>query len=236
MTAFLPTHRVPPTGIDSWPRPDPQAPRGPRIEGGLELQVVERLGDWAKVTFSNGWSAWVDGRTLVGHGPGASSPHAVAAAHPGAATVSHSGSSFDLQALLADRTKASALGGALLVALASLLPWLRGGGASSNSFDVPVQFLFDYKTASDGIKLGWLLLIVAAAIIVVVVKGADPRITRGAGIVAIAVAALYVVQLQRLVSSADGASLTDFVGVGVLVAAVGGLLATFAPQIGARKR
>jgi len=28
------------------------------------VAVVERKGDWARVTASNGWSGWVDGRRL----------------------------------------------------------------------------------------------------------------------------------------------------------------------------
>jgi hypothetical protein len=226
MTAFVPTHRVPPTGIDSWPRPDPQAAVGPRIDGGLDVQVVDGLGDWAKVMFSNGWTTWVDGRLLVGAHTATPTRRAAAGALGG----------VDLRALLADRTKALSCAGALLLALASVLSWLRGTGISQNSFDVPVKFLFDYEISSNsGPKVGWLLLALAVAVVIAVVKAAWPRLVRGLGGVAVAVAVLYVIQLQRLVSKAPGASLTDAVGFGVVAAAVGGALIAFADRLGTKR-
>ena len=213
--------------MDSWPRPDPSAVAGPRIGGGLEVQVVDRLGDWAKVMFDNGWTAWVDGRLLVARG----------AAPAVRATPAAAGATFDFQAILADRTKSFALGGALLVLLSSILPWFRGGGTSTNAFDVQLQFLFDYKTTSTGgLKVGWLLLALAIAIVVAVVKNADTRIVMGAGIGAIAVAALFGIQLQRFVSKVPGASLTDAIGFGVLLAAAGGALVAFSFKLGAKTR
>jgi hypothetical protein len=38
------------------------------LGGRLELVVVERAGDWARVVAVNGWSGWVDGRRLVPRG------------------------------------------------------------------------------------------------------------------------------------------------------------------------
>ena len=57
MTPFAPTHRVPAGGMDSWPRPDANAPQGPHIDEGLVVQTTDRVGDWAKVVFDNGWTA-----------------------------------------------------------------------------------------------------------------------------------------------------------------------------------
>jgi phosphatidylserine synthase len=100
-----------------------------------------------------------------------------------------------------------------------------------------MQFLFDYKTTSTGgLKVGLLLLAVAVLSVAALWRGMDKRIQRGAGIAAIAIPALYVLQLQRLVSAAEGASLTDIVGFGVLPALVGGVLITFAPQLATYKR
>ncbi len=62
--AWAPTHRVPPEGMQAWTAPDPA---GPPIDlgGGLPVAVAERLGDWARVVASNGWTGWVDARRLV---------------------------------------------------------------------------------------------------------------------------------------------------------------------------
>jgi hypothetical protein len=61
--AWSPTHTVPAGGMTAWARPDAQGPGTP-LAAGLPVAVVERLGDWARVTASNGWSGWADGRRL----------------------------------------------------------------------------------------------------------------------------------------------------------------------------
>lgn len=228
--AFLPTHTVPPAGMASWPRPDPQAAQGPHIGGGLSVQVVERYNDWAKVAFDNGWIAWVDGRLLVPRTAGPPS----AAAPPSIGKVG----SLDMAALTANAVKKLQLAGAGIVAVSSFLPWFRGqqGVKSANPFDISLKFLFDYKTQDRSPKLGLLLIAVAAAIVIAIAKSVDAKVLRGVALAASAVGVLYVVQLQRLVSQGQGVSLTDFVGFGVFAAIAGGLVAAFAPQIAARRR
>ena len=61
---FAATHLVPPEGLPSWAIPDPAGP-ATALGGGLEIEVVRRVSDWAEVRASNGWSGWVDGRRLV---------------------------------------------------------------------------------------------------------------------------------------------------------------------------
>ncbi|NJD28029.1 MAG: PrsW family intramembrane metalloprotease [Chloroflexi bacterium] len=61
---WIPTHLVPPEGLPSWDQPDPARPVT-QLAGNLPLAVVQRVGDWARVSASNGWSGWVDGRRLV---------------------------------------------------------------------------------------------------------------------------------------------------------------------------
>lgn len=221
MMPFTPTHRVPPGGMDSWPRPDAQAARGPRIDEGLLVHTTERVGDWAKVVFDNGWSAWVDGRLLAPM----QSPGRTAGSAGGAKRV-------DLAAILADRSRATGIGGALVVLLASVLPWLRGAGASANSYDVRAGFLVDYKsTARSGPTVGVLLLLVAVAVVVAIAAGARQPVTRVLGTATLAVPALYLVQLQRLVGDVPGASLTDFAGIGSVVAAAGAAVVLVAPRL-----
>ncbi|HXA29295.1 MAG TPA: hypothetical protein VN193_11185 [Candidatus Angelobacter sp.] len=62
--AWTATHRVPSGGMPSWPAPDPAAEPGPNLDPGLDVQVVEDRGDWARVVCDNGWSCWIDGRRL----------------------------------------------------------------------------------------------------------------------------------------------------------------------------
>lgn len=62
---FTPTHTAPASGLATYERPDPQLPPNASLDAGLEVQVIERLGQWARVLCSNGWSAWVDGAYLL---------------------------------------------------------------------------------------------------------------------------------------------------------------------------
>jgi hypothetical protein len=217
MMPFTPTHRVPATGMDSWPQADPQVPRGPRIDGGLDVQVLERQGDWTKVVFDNGWSAWVDGRMLASRDVGRASS---ASRAPRGADCS--------------RRTAAAIIGAGLVALASVAPWLRLG-ASSNAFDIPLSFLIDYKTTSDGMKVGWLLLAVAAGAVVVALMRLDVRAMRAVGGVAVAIPALFVVQMYRFLDASGGPGLSDVLGIGLVPAVGGGLVIAFAVELGGRR-
>jgi hypothetical protein len=62
---WSPTHRVPAEGMQVWAAPDPASAVVARLDPGLDLRVDEVAGAWARVTASNGWSGWVDGRLLV---------------------------------------------------------------------------------------------------------------------------------------------------------------------------
>ncbi|CAL9336261.1 hypothetical protein [Streptomyces sp. enrichment culture] len=61
---FRPTHVVPRHGMPAWDTPGTARPTVP-LDPFLPVQLLERMGDWARVLCSNGWSAWVDGRLLV---------------------------------------------------------------------------------------------------------------------------------------------------------------------------
>lgn len=63
-STFTPTHTVPAGGLSAWASPDPSAQPVTTLAQGLQLQLVESNGAWARVVASNGWSGWVDGRTL----------------------------------------------------------------------------------------------------------------------------------------------------------------------------
>jgi protease PrsW len=62
---FAPSHAVPAAGMLTWDAPDASRPPIVTLPPGVQLQVVEAAGAWARVVASNGWSGWVDGRLLV---------------------------------------------------------------------------------------------------------------------------------------------------------------------------
>lgn len=61
------THTAPEAGLQAWSAPDAGQPPVATVDPGLELQVLESRGAWARIVCSNGWEAWVDGRLLVAH-------------------------------------------------------------------------------------------------------------------------------------------------------------------------
>jgi hypothetical protein len=72
------THRVPDGGLPTFVNNQPSTP----LDAGLEVEVAERSGDWARVVASNGWECWVAGGTLVSLAAAAAPVAAVAAAGP----------------------------------------------------------------------------------------------------------------------------------------------------------
>ena len=62
---WSPTHVVPTGGMAAWDAPVSARPPVARLSERVELLVTARVGAWAQVRASNGWSGWVDGRLLV---------------------------------------------------------------------------------------------------------------------------------------------------------------------------
>jgi hypothetical protein len=61
--AWSPTHVVK-RNAKAWAEPDPAGASAGTLKRRVEVQVTERLGDWAHVVTSNGWSGWIDSRDL----------------------------------------------------------------------------------------------------------------------------------------------------------------------------
>jgi hypothetical protein len=210
--AYVATHHVPAAGLATWPSPDPTQMQGPRLVPALDVQVTERLGEWAHVSCSNGWSAWVDGRQLVPIGPAASTPSATAtrAARPGLATV-----------LVA--------AGAVLVAVGGALPWMTAGGSSVSAWDLTLRFLFVDMRDSTGPDLGPFLLIPLVAFLPLLRRRPVPWVVLA--VLAVASVAPLVATLVRVNQLDYGPSL----GIGAIVTFVGGLVLGVAAWQGRRQ-
>jgi len=63
VAAFEPTHAAPAAGLKTWVAPGGEP--APDLPGGMEVELAERQGDWARVVCSNEWSTWVDARRLI---------------------------------------------------------------------------------------------------------------------------------------------------------------------------
>lgn len=146
------THAVPEGGMGASAAPDPsQAPMA-HLGAATLLRVDERVRTWARVSASNGWTGWVDGRLLVpvGDGPGdrPSAAGVVApAALPGQETV-----------------WSIAMLGAVVVALATFTEFLQGfamGEISLSALTGDLEISDDFWTTMGVVSLvgGFLALL-----------------------------------------------------------------------------
>jgi hypothetical protein len=206
-------------------------------------------GDWAQITCSNGWTAWVDGRMLtpVSHGsePGAVAGGPVAGGPVADGAVAVASSRTGADAVQAPRPRSSAgrtfvvpsaatwpiSAGAALVALGAFLPWIDVGGGSRalSALDVPLAFLFGKDRLADGGPgVGLVLLVLAAAAFALGHLAGRERLAKVPGGLCVTVVVTFVVQLNALLSSARGAggqavpSLLDALGIGEWPTLAGG--------------
>lgn len=165
---FQTTHRAGPHGAPTWPTADPAAPPGPRLDPGLDVQVLERTGDWARVRCANGWEAWTDGRWLdpvtataapattpaPAPRPYAAPPTRGAATRPTGVTTG---------AVQAHEVVGAA--GALVALLGAFLPWYKAPGfdASINGFDIAFWALVTGNASDAEPKAGLLVVLGALA-------------------------------------------------------------------------
>jgi hypothetical protein len=140
---FRPTRRVPAAGVDARMVPDPQRLPDARLDPGLPVELVDEWNGWARVRCSNEWETWVDGRLL--EPLGGSSPNMARTLVVGALP-------------------------ALLVILASVLPWYSAGSEDVNAWDIQVVGLFTHEASDFDLDTGPVL--VALALVALALIGA----------------------------------------------------------------
>ena len=108
----------------------------------------------------------------------------------------------------------------------AFISWLSFGG-SSNAFDVPVQFLYDYQTtAGDDVSVGLLIVVVAVLVGVLDVVpafGGRVLLVRVLGLLLIALSAAFFIQLFIAANDLD-ISVRDIYELGPFLTAAGGLV------------
>jgi hypothetical protein len=114
--------------------------------------------------------------------------------------------------------------GGVLALISCFVAW----DGYDDSFDVPLQFLWD-KDASESVSLGIPLVSVAGAVALFAVSAVEPFVflRRLGGVVLLGVTALFVVQLGRRFGW-DNLSAGN-IEAGPYLAGAGGLLALLAP-------
>jgi hypothetical protein len=171
----------------AWETPDGTGPPAATLDAHLEVQVVERRADWARIVCSNGWGAWVDARRLLAAGgvPPVASAN-IASAPLAAATPVVASAAPMARTATPTRTRASGvasfrgvgvctLAGVVAVIVGSFLDWwsvtleFDSGSVTSatSAWDsVPVEFLVTGDVGSgDGLDVGPLLLVVVVLLI-----------------------------------------------------------------------
>jgi hypothetical protein len=131
------------------------------------------------------------------------------------------------------------IGVALLAAATSWLPWFKtyaagmftvtGSGAKQtlNAWDIPVRFIWSYRSPRGGPSLGWFVLGAALGVVLLAFfadQGARTlsRLLAAAGGV---MAIMFLVQIARIVDRTPtfgviDVGITDFAGIGVYLALV----------------
>ena len=59
---------IPGQGLAAWMVPDPSQPPVAQLPAWLPVEIADAHGAWAMVRTADGWTGWVDGRSLVSEG------------------------------------------------------------------------------------------------------------------------------------------------------------------------
>ena len=124
-----------------------------------------------------------------------------------------------------------ALAGGVLVAVTGWLDWTSRTtvGPDESAFKFPAKFVLDYQSLREGLSLGVVVLVLGLLIALAAFApgAAGPVLGVLLGIAAGLLAFLFVYQVHVLLDENDvaGVTLTDALGIGPYLAAVGGALA-----------
>ncbi len=233
---------VPAGGIPVFAAPDASVAPVAELPSGHEVTVVGRRPPWVHIQAGDGLDGWVDGTALAGVAVGANAvPETdfVPDAHPfqvsnRARVVEKKRGSL----LIALGPALGALGG-LIAILGAALPWVQVFNAPISDVSVyhlPVRVLSGWSEAyHGGFALGWVITIVAGVGALVSMISGGGIVRRILGFAVMMMCAVYLLQTQDLLSSADrglgtGLNVWDIVDYGVAVTFGGGLLMLSSPS------
>jgi hypothetical protein len=220
---WAPTHTVPGGGMDAWTDPDPSLSPVANLQARVELRVDEMRGAWARVTGSNGWTGWVDGRRLMALGGGA--PTGPAA---GPDQTGFSGFGVFKAGSLTVRLVPFLGGIALVVSI--FLDWLQGTGLKS--LDWPLAVLWR-QGSPDHPRLGLILLVLGLlAVLLSFVPRVPTVLFVFLGTAAAACPIIYFIQAAAS-SGVTVSDAFDAVGPGFWTAFAGGIITNIAGRMNA---
>lgn len=123
-----------------------------------------------------------------------------------------------------------ALIGAAIALVGALLPWIRGV-AGLNAFDVPIQFLVDYKTSGrSSVNVGMFLVAASIAAAVLAIQPGKEAWMRACGWGCVLLGVAHMAQLYRLADNYGGMGFPKVIGAGVYLTVAGGLVVALSPR------
>jgi hypothetical protein len=224
---WTPSHTVPTSGMQTWAQPDPAGAVIADLAGGLELTVVERRADWARVRAENGWEGWVDGRRLIAAAPAAPPPPEAPPPTP-VPTAPESTRQRDRWLVAA----------AIVLVFTAFLPWHSADSfyGETEGSQASAAFLWDYEAEESYFVIAQLILLIGAAALASQFTERLRRYRSAMGWIAFGISALWIIQTFRYIDAwnADFAESTiDLFGAEF---AIGPWLALIAGAVLALKR
>jgi hypothetical protein len=224
----------------AWETPNGTGPPAATLDPYLEVQVVERRNDWARIVCSNGWEAWVDGRRLLvadGSSPPPTDPAPVTSPAAAVSAPVVAPASTGTAAAHAARgggmvavrgVGVLTLAGVAAVVLGSFLDWWTitvevasaSVSTSTSAWDhVPVQYILTGDPGSgSGLDVGPVLLVVLVLLIPLLTeKPFPPWVTALVAVVPIGLALGALVRGMGEEPSLDPA-------IGMILVLIGGAL------------
>lgn len=117
----------------------------------------------------------------------------------------------------------AALVGAAAVIVSSFLGWVSGAVSGGGGFDVPLQFLVNRNKVTGGPAIGLLVLALGVVGALAALGWLSSLVGRAAGLGALAVPTLFLVQLERLPGGGTSGRGVLTLGTGAWLCAAGGL-------------
>ncbi|HKH26193.1 MAG TPA: hypothetical protein VKB11_03555 [Acidimicrobiia bacterium] len=240
MAEYTQTHVAPTEGLPAWNEPDGSVAPAANLDAGLDVMLLERRGEWARIRCSNGWEAWVDGRRLIHSAPApvtaptpappppqpapeAPGPPSAARGEPGAGAAPP-GVPHPTGGVRIGAGPIVALVGGILYFVAAWFAWLRfeftGAASVSESFsayDIPGHFLLDSGSEAGGLSLGIVIAFFGFACIATAVLSTTNNrlgiLTVIAGVAALLVVVLFLIQTANLIDQLPRAFETGYFSV-----------------------
>jgi hypothetical protein len=228
LTATTTWHRVPAGGLQGYVEPNGDGALAEVLPANAKVGVVEKQGEWAQIRMG-ATTSWVDGRALI--------PPTMAGAPPSSGTsrttTTSSSAPSRKNVVVGSGWSMLCTVAGVGVLVGAIVEWFSGVGAFGigiNSFDLPVQVLFDdYSLRNREPRIGYFLVAFGVIAILTSFRQDLTWVRRIAGVLTFLIAVRFCYQLHDSIPSGSGIGFFDVVGAGPLIAGLCGLALAVLP-------